>query len=177
MDMRPTNAYIYIYLVSTTSFGFGLWAFIVGFKASLRQLKDFYYLPKIVTFQLCLVFLRLQAIIVNSILVPTGAIPCLPPISPKVFANTLLNSLLLGQLVILSVIARNYYKLPIPEVVSMEDDIEKAPEDELEKKQTNGHLYSTEDPAEPIEKVAISPVNKSDDEPLLNGDTVSSPSL
>lgn len=88
MDMRPNNAYIYIYLVTTTSFFFGLWAFIVGFKASLRQLQEFHYTPKIVAFQLTLVFLRLQAIIVNSILVPSGAIPCLPPISPKVFANS-----------------------------------------------------------------------------------------
>ncbi|XP_042221393.1 organic solute transporter subunit alpha-like isoform X2 [Homarus americanus] len=119
MDMRPNNAYIYIYLLSTFSFGFGLWAFIVGFKASLRQLQDFHYTPKIITFQLCLVFLRLQAIIVNSILVPSGAIPCLPPISPRVFANTLLNSLLLGQLVVLSVLARHYYKLPTPMIVHL----------------------------------------------------------
>nr|XP_053652875.1 organic solute transporter subunit alpha-like isoform X2 [Cherax quadricarinatus] len=97
LDMRPSNAYIYIYIISTLSFAFGLWAFIVGFKASLQQLQEFHYTPKIVTFQLCLVFLRLQAIIVNSILVPSGAIPCLPPISPRVFANTLLNSLLMGS--------------------------------------------------------------------------------
>ncbi|XP_071549540.1 organic solute transporter subunit alpha-like [Panulirus ornatus] len=119
MDMSPNNAYIYIYIISTTSFFFGLWAFIVGFKASLRQLQEFHYKAKIVTFQLCLVFLRLQAIIINSILVPSGAIPCLPPISPRVFANTLLNALLLGQLVVLSVVARHFYKIPTPEVVSL----------------------------------------------------------
>ena len=87
MSVKPDNAYIYIYIVATLSFSFGLWGFIVGFKASLRQLQEFHYTPKIVTFQLCLVFLRLQSLIVNSILVPTGAIPCLPPLSPRVFAN------------------------------------------------------------------------------------------
>lgn len=120
MSMRLTNAYIYIYLFATTSFFFGLWAFIVGFKASLRQLQEFHYLPKIIAFQLCLVFLRLQTLIVNSILVPSGAIPCLPPISPSVFANVLLNSLLLGQLVVLCVLARHFYKMPIPDMVSLE---------------------------------------------------------
>ncbi|XP_064105882.1 organic solute transporter subunit alpha-like isoform X1 [Macrobrachium nipponense] len=122
LDMRPNNGYIYIYPVATTSFGFALWAFIVGFKSSLRHLREFYYVPKIVAFQLCLFFLRLQAIIVNSILVPSGAFPCLPPISPKVFANTFLNALLMGQLVFLSALARHYYKKPIPDVVTLPFD-------------------------------------------------------
>lgn len=145
MDMRPNNAYIYIYLVTTTSFFFGLWAFIVGFKASLRQLQEFHYTPKIVAFQLTLVFLRLQAIIVNSILVPSGAIPCLPPISPKVFANTLLNSLLLGQLVILSVLARHYYKMPTPEIVTLT----KGADEKKNGVVSNGSLV--EAPASPAE--------------------------
>ncbi|XP_045583677.1 organic solute transporter subunit alpha [Procambarus clarkii] len=136
MDMRPSSASLYIYLVSTISFFFGLWAFIVGFKASRVQLQEFHYTPKIVAFQLCLVFLRLQAIIVNSILVPSGAIPCLPPISPRVFANTLLNSLLLGQLVVLSVLARHFYKMPIPEVVTLTHTDELK--DELLHKAVNG---------------------------------------
>ncbi|CAL4082181.1 unnamed protein product, partial [Meganyctiphanes norvegica] len=120
MSLSPYNGYLYIYLISNFSFGSALWAFIVAFRTSLSQLQDFYFTPKIITFQLCLVFLRLQALIVNSILVPAGAIPCLPPISPKVFANTLLNSLLLGQLVILIVVARVYYKLPTPEILTFD---------------------------------------------------------
>lgn len=131
MSMRPDNAYIYLYIVSISSFIFGLWAFIVGFKASLRQLQEFHYTPKIVTFQLCLVFLRLQGLIVNSILVPTGAIPCLPPFSPRVFANVILNSLLLGQLLILVIVARHYYKLPTPLMVTLTQDGRK--EEEVEK--------------------------------------------
>ncbi|KAK3863923.1 hypothetical protein Pcinc_030339 [Petrolisthes cinctipes] len=119
MDMTPYNAYLYVNVVSVISFFFGLWGFIVGFKASLQQLQEFFYTPKILSFQLCLVFLRLQALIVNAILVPTGAIPCLPPISPRVFANMILNALLLGQLVVLMVVARYYYKLPTPEMVSL----------------------------------------------------------
>ncbi|XP_063877542.1 LOW QUALITY PROTEIN: organic solute transporter subunit alpha-like [Scylla paramamosain] len=140
MSMKPDNAYIYLYIISTVSFTFGLWGFIVGFKASLRQLQEFHYTPKIVTFQLCLVFLRLQALIVNSILVPTGAIPCLPPLSPRVFANVILNSLLLGQLLILVIVARHYYKLPTPLVVTLSHD----GVEEIEKKQfpleENGNL-------------------------------------
>ncbi|XP_050711891.1 organic solute transporter subunit alpha-like [Eriocheir sinensis] len=111
-EVSATDAYIYIFVASSVSFLFGLWAFIVGFKASLPQLQEFHYTPKIITFQLCLVFLRLQALIVNSILVPSGAIPCLPPLSPRVFANVILNSLLLGQLLVLVIVARHYYKLP-----------------------------------------------------------------
>lgn len=98
LDMRPANAYIYLNVIALTSFCFGLWAFIVGFKASLKQLQEFHYTPKIVAFQLCLVFLRLQALIVNGILVPAKAIPCLPPISPRVFANS--ESLVEGLVVV-----------------------------------------------------------------------------
>ena len=88
MNLKPTNSYVYLYLISTTSFCFGLWAFIVGFKASLPNLKDFHYTPKIISFQLSLVFLKLQGLIFNMILLPSGAFPCLPPISPTVYANS-----------------------------------------------------------------------------------------
>ncbi|XP_068232978.1 organic solute transporter subunit alpha-like [Palaemon carinicauda] len=170
MKVSATNGYIYIYLIATTSFAFGLWAFIVGFKSSLKHLQEFYYVPKIVAFQLCLVFLRLQTIIVNSILVPAGAIPCLPPISPKVFANTLLNSLLLGQLVILSVLARHYYKRPIPDVVTLDSDAGSTENDdsgELIPFGKNVHYNGTI----PI----TSPQDKDDVAPLLNQVITTSP--
>jgi len=81
------NSFIYIFAITTLSFLFALWAFIVGFKASIPELTQFHYKMKAITFQLSLVFLRFQSLVFNFILLPTGAIPCLPPISPAVFAN------------------------------------------------------------------------------------------
>uniref|UniRef100_A0A6A7G946 Organic solute transporter subunit alpha-like n=3 Tax=Hirondellea gigas TaxID=1518452 RepID=A0A6A7G946_9CRUS len=111
-DFSLTKGYVYIFAITTVSFMFGLWAFIVGFKASIPQLRKYHYGKKILTFQLCLIFLRFQSLIFGLILLPSGAIPCVPPISPSVYANTILCCLLIGQLVILSVLARHFYTLP-----------------------------------------------------------------
>lgn len=55
-----TNAYVYILLLTTVSFLFALWAFIVMFKASIPELGLYHYGKKVIAFQLCLIFLRFQ---------------------------------------------------------------------------------------------------------------------
>ena len=34
--LRPQDAYVWVSVITVTSFGFGLWAFIIGFKASMQ---------------------------------------------------------------------------------------------------------------------------------------------
>lgn len=118
-----TDAYAYIFAITTISFMFGLWAFIVLFKASIPELRKFHYGRKILTFQFVVICLRLQAFIFGMILIPSGAIPCVPPLSPAVYANTILCCLLMGQLVILSVLARHFYTMPMAKVPSDVKDI------------------------------------------------------
>ncbi|KAF2364127.1 Organic solute transporter subunit alpha/Transmembrane protein 184 [Trinorchestia longiramus] len=115
-DFSPYKGHVYMFTITTTSFLLALWAFVITFKSSIPELRHHHYGKKIIVFQLCLVFLRLQALIFMAILLPSGAIPCAPPISPSVYANTILCCLLLGQLVVLSVLARHVYMLPtLPE--------------------------------------------------------------
>lgn len=87
-DFSPFKAHVYMFTITTTSFLFALWAFIVIFRASIPQLRRFHYGGKILTFQLCVVFLKFQSLIFGLILLPAGAIPCVPPISPNVYANS-----------------------------------------------------------------------------------------
>jgi len=111
-DFSANNAYVYIFAFTTVSFLVGLWAFIVIFKSSVPQLGNFHYGKKIVAFQLTILFSRMQNMIFGTLLVPLGAIPCSPPISPGVYANIIQSALLLGQMLLLSVLARHFYLLP-----------------------------------------------------------------
>ncbi|KAL7647500.1 UNVERIFIED_CONTAM: hypothetical protein RMT77_001100 [Armadillidium vulgare] len=128
-----------LFAIATISFLFALWAFIISFKSSCMKLRKFKYCGKVATFQLCLVCFRFQSVIFYLILMPAGAFPCLPPMSPNVIGKLLLCSLVLGQLVILMILAHHFYKLSEadkkgycrpPKSISM-DDLSLAEEDKL----------------------------------------------
>ncbi|XP_018024103.1 organic solute transporter subunit alpha [Hyalella azteca] len=144
-DFSPYKGHVYVFTITTTSFLLALWAFIVMFKASIPELRRYHYGRKILVFQLCLVFLRFQALIFGVILLPAGAIPCVPPISPKVYANTILCCLLMGQLVILSVLARFIYLQPMPDIDSDQKVPQSLEDQKLRLAETeNGNIASND---------------------------------
>lgn len=105
--------YMYMQPVIILSILFGVWGMTMTIKMLNEVLKDHLLQAKFVVLQLVLVLAKLQGLTAR-VVVWCGLIACKPPITPAVYANLIYNSAMLGEMVILVILARLCYKRELP---------------------------------------------------------------
>jgi len=104
----------YFLPVIVTSIITGIWGMVMTLKMTEEVLKEYHLKGKFFVLQFVLIFAKFQAIAAKMV-VWSNAIECRQPITPTVFSNLIYNSVILWEMVMLSVIARHLYRRPVPE--------------------------------------------------------------
>ncbi|CAG0889693.1 unnamed protein product [Darwinula stevensoni] len=108
-----SDGFIYIGVLHVASTMTCIWGFAMLLGVSRQHLRHLSYTGKYLVLWIILV-LKFQDV-AFAVLGSFGVFPCFFPVSPTVFANLILQALMLGELLLLSLIARYLYlKPPIP---------------------------------------------------------------
>ncbi|XP_018331653.1 organic solute transporter alpha-like protein [Agrilus planipennis] len=107
--------YMYVQPVVVVSILFGIWGMTMTITLLKDVLKDHSLQAKFLVLQMVLLFAKLQGL-ATRIIVWAGLLPCKPPITSAVYGNLIHNTLMLLEMVLLSVIARRLYKRPLPDL-------------------------------------------------------------
>ncbi|PSN40577.1 hypothetical protein C0J52_10779 [Blattella germanica] len=107
--------YMYLQPVVILSILFGVWGMSMCIKMLCEILPDHQLQAKFMVLQVVLLLAKFQALIAR-IVVWCGLIRCEPPITPAVYANLIYNSTMLGEMVVLGILARMLYKKELPDI-------------------------------------------------------------
>lgn len=106
--------YMYLQPLVMMSILCGIWGMIMTMKMLSEVLKEHYMQGKFIVLQLVLIFAKLQGLI-TRVIVWVDWLPCKPPITPTVYANLMYNSLIIWEMVLLSILAQILYKRTTPD--------------------------------------------------------------
>ncbi|KAJ8909853.1 hypothetical protein NQ315_013339 [Exocentrus adspersus] len=109
--------YMYIQPVVITSILFGVWSMAMTINLLKTSCEKYFLIGKFFVLQMVLILAKLQGLATRA-LVWFQVLPCRPPITPQVYANLLHNSLMLLEMILLSVLARYLYRRSIPDIVT-----------------------------------------------------------
>ncbi|XP_067011568.2 organic solute transporter alpha-like protein [Anabrus simplex] len=107
--------YMYFQPVVVCSILFGIWGISMTMKMLAEVLKDHHMQAKFMVLQMVLLLAKLQGLLAR-ISVWSGLMPCKPPITPSVYGNLIYNTTMLGEMVILMILARLLYKKEMPQL-------------------------------------------------------------
>lgn len=110
--MNPSKPYLYIILVLTVSFFFGIWGLFSFMEITKRYqlLVDYDYRTKSLLLKVVVVAVNIQGILLN-ILANYGAIQCIPPhISAQAFAGIIKSILCLIESLLVGSFAYYHYR-------------------------------------------------------------------
>lgn len=114
--------YVYMQPIVVISILCGIWGMIMTMKMLTEVLKEHHMQGKFFVLQLVLLLGKLQGIIAK-VLVSMDFMPCKPPITPTVYANLLYNSVMIWEMVLLSIVARIIYKKAVPDPNGSVDEL------------------------------------------------------
>jgi len=77
--------------------------------------SEYLFLQKFGVLQMVLVISKIQVLITKS-LVWFDILPCNPPLTPQVYSNMIHNALMLPEMILLGILARNLYKREVPTI-------------------------------------------------------------
>ncbi|XP_049944031.1 organic solute transporter alpha-like protein [Schistocerca serialis cubense] len=107
--------YMYLQPVVVLSILCAIWGISMTLRLLAELLSGHRAQAKFLALQFVLLLAKLQGLSARAA-VWTGLLPCRPPITPAVYSNLVYNSLMLGEMVILSIWARSLYKKPLPDM-------------------------------------------------------------
>ncbi|XP_063217858.1 organic solute transporter alpha-like protein [Bacillus rossius redtenbacheri] len=109
--------YMYFQPAIAISIFFGIWGMSMTIKVLQDVLCGHRMRSKFMVLQLVLLCAKLQGLASRAV-AWGGVLPCRPPITPAVYANLVYNSLMLSEMVVLSIVARHLYHQELPELDS-----------------------------------------------------------
>ncbi|XP_014467323.1 PREDICTED: uncharacterized protein LOC106740620 [Dinoponera quadriceps] len=113
-DPMIANEYsVYLQPFMVTSILFGIYSLTIITKSLHAVAPEAKLHLKTLVSQLVLLFSRLQAGIIIKGLPSTGLFPCNPPITPEVYANVTLNTIMLIEMLFLCLAARYLYHVDL----------------------------------------------------------------
>lgn len=119
--------YWYLTAIIIGSSFLGLW----GLNMIMTLLSDsmdpeFKFTPKLRVLEIVLPMTQLQGL-ATSLLLQNNVYPCNPPLTPRLYATLVLNSIILLEMTVLAFIARRLYKRELPDLIAPEGVINKGP--------------------------------------------------
>ncbi|XP_017775721.1 PREDICTED: organic solute transporter alpha-like protein [Nicrophorus vespilloides] len=106
--------YMYFQPIIIISILFGIWGMLMTINLLKDVLKDFSMPAKFMVLQFVLLIAKLQGLAFR-IAAWTGLLPCRDPINSEVYGNVIHNTLMMGEMVLLGILARNLYKKVLPD--------------------------------------------------------------
>ncbi|XP_069669499.1 organic solute transporter alpha-like protein [Periplaneta americana] len=111
--------YVYVQPLIILSILLGVWGMSMAIKVLAEVLQPHRPQAKFLVLQAVLLLAKFQALAAR-IVVWSGLVACRPPITPAVYTNLIYNSAMLGEMVVLAVVARLLYKQELPDLVMQE---------------------------------------------------------